>query len=112
MRAVHAWRGLGAAAWRGDATLNGRPSCSAMSLLYREEVTSADRRAEAVAESLWIVDSGPLTAYGLALPLRMMAVRLSSGELWLTYPWSTVGSRRIGPIGHLVPPCVSAREIV
>jgi hypothetical protein len=65
-----------------------------------------------VAEGLWIVDSGPLSAYGLALPLRMTVVRLSSGDLWLHSPTRFDGElkremEKIGPIRHLVAPDIA-----
>lgn len=65
-----------------------------------------------VAEGLWIVDSGPLRAYGLELPLRMTVVRLSSGELWLHSPTRFDGAlkaamERIGRIRHLVAPDIA-----
>ena len=65
-----------------------------------------------VAESVWIVDSGPLKAYGLTLPLRMTVVRLSSGDLWLHSPTRFDGElkremERIGPIRHLVGPDIA-----
>ena len=65
-----------------------------------------------VAEGLWIVDSGPLSAYGLALPLRMTVGRLSSGDLWLHSPTRFDGElkremEKIGPIRHLVAPDIA-----
>ena len=65
-----------------------------------------------VAAGVWIVDSGPLTAYGLALPLRMTVVRLSSGDLWLHSPTRFDGELKrameaIGPIRHLVAPDIA-----
>lgn len=65
-----------------------------------------------VAEGVWIVDSGPLRAYGLDLPLRMTVVRLSSGALWLHSPTRcdgalTAAMEKIGPIRHLVAPDVA-----
>ena len=62
-----------------------------------------------VAENLWIVDGRPLRAAGLRLPVRMTAVRLRSGGLWLHSP--TAFDRGLlraleakGPILHLVAP--------
>jgi Domain of unknown function (DUF4336) len=65
-----------------------------------------------VAEDVWIVDSGPLTAYGLALPLRMTVVRLSSGDLWLHSPTRFDGElkramEQIGRIRHLIAPDIA-----
>jgi Domain of unknown function (DUF4336) len=65
-----------------------------------------------VADGVWIVDSGPLKAYGLPLPLRMTVVRLASGDLWLHSPTRFDGELRraieqIGPIRHLVAPDIA-----
>jgi hypothetical protein len=65
-----------------------------------------------VAEGVWIVDSGPLTAYGLVLPIRMTVVRLSSGDLWLHSPTRFDGElkremEKIGAIRHLVAPDIA-----
>lgn len=65
-----------------------------------------------VAPNVWIVDSGPLQAFGLAVPVRMTVIRLSDGSLWLHSPTRHVlGLRhdieRIGPIRHLVAPNVA-----
>jgi hypothetical protein len=84
-----------------------------MSLFSHEDATYPPVDVlKPVAEGLWIVDSGPLTAYGLALPLRMTVVRLSSGELWLHSPTRFDGGlkramERIGPIRHLVAPDIA-----
>jgi hypothetical protein len=64
-----------------------------------------------VAENLWIVDGAPIHAMGLALPVRMTAVRLSSGEVWLHSPtrYDETLRRSIeahGAIRHLVAPNV------
>jgi hypothetical protein len=65
-----------------------------------------------VAPDLWIVDSGPLRAMGVAIPVRMTVVRLRSGDLWLHSPTRyDEGLRRsleqVGPIRYLVAPNVS-----
>lgn len=62
-----------------------------------------------VTDGLWIVDSGPQELLGLALPVRMVAIRLSSGGLWLHSPTRFQPALRdaleeIGPIEHLVAP--------
>jgi len=59
--------------------------------------------------ALWIVDSGPQKVFGLALPVRMVVVRLHSGGLWLHSPtrFQPVlrdALSRIGPVEHLVAP--------
>ena len=65
-----------------------------------------------VADDVWIVDSGPLHALGLAVPLRMSVVRLQSGGMWLhsPTPYNTGLQREItqlAPIGHLVAPNIA-----
>lgn len=66
-----------------------------------------------VARDVWIVDSGPLHAFGLLpLPVRMCVVRLSDGALWLHAPTRYDADLhrallRIGPIRHLVAPNVA-----
>lgn len=39
-----------------------------------------------VAEGVWIVDSGPIRAMGISLPVRMTVLRLASGALLLHSP--------------------------
>src|SRR5690349_10705645 len=65
-----------------------------------------------VAPDIWIVDSGPLHAMGLAIPVRMTVVRLKSGDLWLHSPTRYDEGldselHRIGTIRHLVAPNVA-----
>lgn len=65
-----------------------------------------------VAESVWIVDSGPIHAMGLPIPVRMTVVRLGSGDVWLHSPTPfseslRVEIERIGSIRHLVAPNVA-----
>jgi hypothetical protein len=62
-----------------------------------------------VAEGIWTVDSGPLHLAGVAFPVRMTVVRLSSGDMWLHSPTPFNAVLReeiegIGPIRHLVAP--------
>jgi hypothetical protein len=60
-----------------------------------------------VAPDIWIVDSGPLHAMGLAIPVRMTVLRLMNGEVWLHSP-TRYDDRlrseieRIGPVRHLI----------
>jgi hypothetical protein len=60
-----------------------------------------------VATDIYIVDSGPLYAMGLAIPVRMTVVRLTTGEVWLHSP-TRYDERlrseieRLGPVRHLV----------
>lgn len=63
-----------------------------------------------VADELWVVDSGPLMAFGLVpIPLRMTVIRLPDGALLLHSPTRFEGAlhralEALGPIGHLVAP--------
>ncbi len=62
-----------------------------------------------VAEAVWIVDSGPLRALGMPLPVRMTVIRLADGTLLLHSPTRyTDGLRHelegLGRIRHLVAP--------
>ena len=65
-----------------------------------------------VAENVWVVDSGPINAMGLSLPVRMTVIRLASGGMWLHSPTRfTEGLRQeieaIGPLQHLVAPNIA-----
>jgi hypothetical protein len=65
-----------------------------------------------VSDGLWVVDSGPLRVFGLALPIRMTVVRLPSGDLWLHSPTRMTEElreqlEREGRIRHLVAPDVA-----
>ena len=65
-----------------------------------------------MAEDVWIVDSGPLNAMGLRIPVRMAVVRLRSGETWLHSPTRFSAELKaeieeLGPIRHLVAPNVA-----
>lgn len=62
-----------------------------------------------VAPDLWIVDSGPLHALGMPLPIRMTVIRFRNGDLWLHSPTRyDEGLHRqieaIGTVRHLVAP--------
>jgi hypothetical protein len=61
-----------------------------------------------IAENLWIVDSGPLGSV-LRLPIRMTAIKLRSGKLWLHSPTRLTPNLKaeleaLGLVGHLVAP--------
>lgn len=65
-----------------------------------------------VVSGLWIVDSGPIHAGGMPLPVRMTVIRLGSGEIWLHSPTRyDAGLHRaieaLGPIRHLVSPNIA-----
>ena len=62
-----------------------------------------------VAEGVWIVDSGPISAFGLPLPVRMTVLRLAGGGLLLHSPTRLTPTllgelKRLGRIEHLVAP--------
>lgn len=65
-----------------------------------------------LAESVWIVDSGPISAMGLKLPVRMTVVRLKEGGLLLHSPTRHTAElgqalEALGPIRHIVAPTVA-----
>jgi hypothetical protein len=65
-----------------------------------------------VAESIWIVDSGPLRVLGAPLPVRMTVIRLANGDLWLHSPTRYDENLRRelekhGRIRHLVAPDIA-----
>ena len=62
-----------------------------------------------VVGDVWIVDSGPLRAFGVPLPLRMTLIRLSGGDLWLHSPTRLTEDlaqalNGLGRVRHLVAP--------
>ena len=64
---------------------------------------------KAVAEGIWIVDSGPIRAMGLPLPVRMTVIQLSNGGLILHSPTRFDFHLKnkldeMGRIEHLVAP--------
>jgi len=67
---------------------------------------------KAVADDIWIVDSGPVRAFGIALPVRMTVVRLPGGDLWLHSPTSCTPGllgelQSLGAVRHLVAPNIA-----
>ena len=65
-----------------------------------------------VTDGVWIVDSGPLKALGMPLPIRMTVIRLGNGDLWLHSPTEYnerlhAELERHGRIRHLVAPNVA-----
>lgn len=61
---------------------------------------------------LWIVDSGPFSALGMKLPVRMTVMRLADGSLLLHSPTRytpdlAAALEAIGPIRHLVAPTMA-----
>jgi pimeloyl-ACP methyl ester carboxylesterase len=86
----------------------------------RLENTEARHRAtyppldipKAVAEGVWIVDSGPINAMGLALPVRMTILRFNNGDLFLhsPTPFSAEVAKAVEALGrvrHLVAPNIA-----
>jgi len=64
-----------------------------------------------VTDNVWIVDSGPLRALGMPLPIRMTVIRLANGDVFLHSPtrFDSRLKRQIddlGQIGHLIAPDV------
>ncbi|MEF2550519.1 DUF4336 domain-containing protein [Aurantimonas sp. A2-1-M11] len=62
-----------------------------------------------VADNLWIVDSGPVKPFGLALPVRMTVVQLADDSLLLHSPTRVTDALQaeleaIGDVAHLVAP--------
>jgi hypothetical protein len=118
----HAERNATASARTPLVALNG--FASQIGLLERSDMNSSAETAEKslypplntlkpVAQDIWIVDSGPINAMGISLPIRMTIIRLSSGEAWLHSPTRYAEDlhaaieREVGPIGHLVAPNVA-----
>ena len=65
-----------------------------------------------VADSVWIVDSGPISAFGMSLPVRMTVIRLAGGDLWLHSPTRyharlRAELERLGRVRHLVAPNIA-----
>lgn len=65
-----------------------------------------------LADDLWIVDSAPISALGMKLPIRMTVIRLPDGGLWLHSPTRYTPSlakalTALGPIRHLVAPTLA-----
>lgn len=95
--------GGGALAW----ALSNRPTPSDEEATYPPLDTP-----KPFAEGVWIVDSGPLDAMGLKLPVRMVVIRLSNGELFLHSPTRFTPElaealRGVGTVRHLVAPNIA-----
>lgn len=65
-----------------------------------------------VADGIFVVDSGPMHALGLTIPIRMTVVRLASGALWLHSPTPYREALRkelskLGTIRHLIAPNIA-----
>jgi hypothetical protein len=62
-----------------------------------------------VAEEVWIADGPSIPAFGVPIPVRMTAVRLPDGGMWLHSPIQAKGGlvrqvQALGPIRYLVAP--------
>ncbi|HEV7436929.1 MAG TPA: DUF4336 domain-containing protein [Pseudorhizobium sp.] len=70
-------------------------------------------KPKALAEGVWIVDSGPMKAMGvIPLPVRMTVLRLSDKSLLLHSPTKYSVDlhkeiERLGPIGHFIAPNIA-----
>jgi hypothetical protein len=67
---------------------------------------------KAVADGVWIVDSGPMSAMGLKLPVRMTIFQLKNGDLLLhsPTPYSAELAKAVeafGRVRHLVAPNIA-----
>ena len=65
--------------------------------------------AKPLAEGIWVIDAEPMRIMGAALPIRMTAVRLAGGDLWLHSPTrctpaALAALEALGPVRHLVAP--------
>jgi hypothetical protein len=65
-----------------------------------------------VSDNIWIVDSGPMKAGGLSIPVRMTVIRLSAGGLLLHSPTQVTDPlvaelRQLGPVRHLIAPSIA-----
>lgn len=66
-------------------------------------------RLKPAGAGIWIVDSGPFSAMGLKLPVRMTVLRLANGDLLLHSPTRFDADllralEAIGPVRHLMAP--------
>jgi len=86
----------------------------------RSETSAARARAtyppldvpKAVADGVWIVDSGPINAMGFELPVRMTIFRLKDGDLLLHSPTPISAEvakavDALGRVRHLVAPNIA-----
>src|SRR4051812_8255719 len=65
-----------------------------------------------VTDDIWIVDDKPINAAGLELPIRMVVVRLSNGDLVLHSPMRYSPAlrhalERLGTIKYLLAPNIA-----
>ena len=65
-----------------------------------------------VADDVWVVDSGPISASGLQLPVRMTVIRLAGDDLFLHSPTRFTPDlahqiAALGTVRHLVAPNIA-----
>lgn len=65
-----------------------------------------------LGQDVWIVDSGPISAMGMQLPVRMTVLRLGNGSVLLHSPTRYTPElaqaiEGIGPVRHLVAPTIA-----
>ncbi|WP_201299010.1 DUF4336 domain-containing protein [Novosphingobium sp. 9U] len=65
-----------------------------------------------LGDGVWIVDSGPISAAGMKLPVRMTMLRLSDGSVLLHSPTRYTprlaqAIEEIGPVRHLIAPTIA-----
>lgn len=65
-----------------------------------------------LAQDVWIVDSGPISAMGIKLPVRMSIIRLNDGSLLLHSPTRYTPQlgralQELGTIRHLIAPTIA-----
>lgn len=65
-----------------------------------------------IADDIWLVDAGTIDAAGMPLPVRMVVIRLATGDLVLHSPTRySAGLRQelqaIGPIRYLLAPSIA-----
>lgn len=107
-----AWKiGAGVAAAAAGAALVYRARGAAGASVPQSTYPPLDT-LKPLAEKVWIVDSGPLVAMGMELPLRMTVVQLENGDVLLHSPtrWTSglaQALEAIGPIRHLVAPNIA-----
>ncbi|WP_322965173.1 DUF4336 domain-containing protein [Sphingomonas fuzhouensis] len=111
-----------ASARRGNLVLGGTAALGAVAgLLWLTRGAASAKGAityppvdtpKPFAADIWIVDSGPIRAMGMTLPIRMTVVRLTDGGLLLHSPTRYTPAlgqalTALGPVRHLVAPTVA-----
>lgn len=102
------WGALGSAAVAGAALMLLRGAARDESRITYEPID----QLKPFADNLWIVDSGPVRAMGMALPVRMAVLSLSDGGLLLHSPTRYTPELgraldALGTVRHIVAPSVA-----